>query len=280
MHPLDAKTIRRLAEIIADVDGAFERSGRELEEPLRNAGWTESPDYDGSPRVSWLVGVLMERPAGDVERLLCRACMPVEYEDGAASADPVRAAVNTILAFERLTVSDVAGRPLVTEIRESDGSPVYSAPDDLRPRLPLLLQDPSTIEALIARADEAVVSERNGAYSLALIGIGSFLEGLLYAVLCEHDPEFAARGLPTKSGAWTRADRAGLAQLIDAVHQRGWIHLDAMHFSDHVRDYRNFVHVRKQMEYAFTPDEDTVMLCWAPVRAVLNDLDATLHERP
>lgn len=280
MRPLDAKTLRRLAEIIVDVDGPFERSGRDLEDLLRNARWADPPGYDGSARVPWLVDVLTERSPEDVERLMCRICLPVEYEDGAVSADPVRAAVNEILAFERLTVADVAGRPLVTEIRESDGSPVYSAPDDLRPRLPRLLRDDSTIEALIARANEAVVSERSGAYSLALIGIGSFLEGLLYAVLHEHDREFAERGLRTKPGGWTRADRAGLAQLIDAVHQRGWIHLDAMDFAGHVREYRNFVHLRSQMEHAFTPDGDTVMLCWAPIRAVLNDLDAVLRGDP
>lgn len=276
MHALDPKTLRRLAEIIVDIDGAYERSGRRLAELMRDARWDDPPVYDGSPRVPWLLEILGERDPGDVERLICRVCAPVEYEDGAAGAEPVRAAVNDVLALEKLTVGEIKGRPVVTDLRASDGAPVYAAPDDLRPRLSRLLHDEATINFLVGRADEAAMSERAGAYSLTLIGIGSFLEGLLFAAMYEHDAEFRANGLPGRRGTWIPPDRVSLAQLIETTHSAGWIHLDAMDFARHVREYRNFVHVRNQMERGFTPDADTVMLCWAPIQAVLNDLDAAL----
>ena len=276
MRALDPKTLRRLAEIIVDIDGAYERSGRRLAELMRDARWDDPPEYDGSPRVPWLVEVLEERDPGDVERLICRVCAPVEYEDGVAGAEPMRGAVNEVLALEQLTVGEVKGRPVLTELRVADGAPIYSAPDDLRPRLSRLLHDEATIDFLVGRADEAAMSERAGAYSLTLIGIGSFLEGLLFAALYEHDGAFRTHGLPGRKGAWIPAERVSLAQLIDTTHSAGWIHLDAMDFAHHVRDYRNFVHLRNQMERGFTPDADTVMLCWAPIRAVLNDLDTAL----
>jgi hypothetical protein len=41
-----------------------------------------------------------------------------------------------------------------------------------------------------------------------------------------------------------------------------------------VRVYRNFVHPRHQIEYGLVPDLDTVRMCWAPVHALLNDLES------
>jgi hypothetical protein len=45
---------------------------------------------------------------------------------------------------------------------------------------------------------------------------------------------------------------------------------------DKVRDYRNFVHPRHQIDYGLIPDIDTVRLCWAPVHAMLNHLESAL----
>ena len=40
-----------------------------------------------------------------------------------------------------------------------------------------------------------------------------------------------------------------------------------------VREYRNYVHPHKQKESRVAFDQDSVMLCWAPVRAIINDLE-------
>jgi hypothetical protein len=45
------KTVERAARIICDIDGSFERSGRELENLIRASAWPDPPEYDGSPRV-------------------------------------------------------------------------------------------------------------------------------------------------------------------------------------------------------------------------------------
>lgn len=66
----------------------------------------------------------------------------------------------------------------------------------------------------------------------------------------------------------------GLKELVDIAHHKGWVQVDAKDFLKTVRDYRNFVHPRQQLERELTPDRDTVMMCWGPVHAVLNDLEA------
>jgi hypothetical protein len=67
-----------------------------------------------------------------------------------------------------------------------------------------------------------------------------------------------------------------LDSLLRAAHARGWIQPDAFEFSDLVRQYRNFVHPREQQRRGITPDADTVLMCWQPVLAVVNDLDERL----
>lgn len=278
MHALDPKTLRRLAEIVVDVDGPYERTGRVLETLLCDSGWDRPPVYDGSARVAWLIEELERRRPEEVAALIRRVCSTVETGDR-ATADAMCAAVNAVLAFERLRVAEVRGRPVIIELRESGDGLVDTAPADLRTRLPRFVHDDRVVEHLVARAEEAAACERAGAYSMAVIGVGSFLEGLLYAALYEHDAEFRDRGLPKEHGRGrTPPERVALRDLIDVAHQRGWVHVDARVFAHHVREYRNFVHLRNQMDEGFPPDGDTVMLCWAPIQAVINDLDTALAD--
>src|SRR3954469_7206953 len=102
MFPLDPRTVDRIAKFVCDPGGPYERTGRDLEQLLRHAGWTDPPEYDGSPRVPWLAEALTERASerSDVERFVCRVCDPLEYEGGMAEADEIRKALNQLLEPE------------------------------------------------------------------------------------------------------------------------------------------------------------------------------------
>lgn len=78
------------------------------------------------------------------------------------------------------------------------------------------------------------------------------------------------------NGNWVRNRQPGLASLIDTVHAKGWIQLDARTFMHNVRDFRNYIHPRKELAELPDFDADSVQLCWSPVRAMLNDLEARL----
>jgi hypothetical protein len=92
MLPLDIMTVERVAKLACDRDGPYERKGWQMQRLLRGAGWSDPPEYHGSPRVSWFVEAMEDRrdEHAAIERLLCRMCDPVEYveyEDYAAVAE-------------------------------------------------------------------------------------------------------------------------------------------------------------------------------------------------
>jgi hypothetical protein len=274
MHP---KTIERAARIICDIDGPFQRSGRELESLLRNAGWTNPPEYDGSARIHWLIEAMQERDdTAEIERLFCQVCSPVEYDDGMAAAQVMQREFNQVLAPEQLAISFWNGMPIMGHLSPDGNATVFTAPEELESRLQNLVSDSATVDWLLARVRETQICESNGAYVFALVGIGSFVEYLLLSVLSEWDRDIKINGFIDDHGKRIARERASLDLLIKTAHAKGWIQLDAKDFLYQVRQYRNLVHLRHQSETGLAPDGDTIMMCWAPVRAVINDLEATV----
>ena len=137
---------------------------------------------------------------------------------------------------------------------------VYTAPDQLETRLRKMITDPAAAEWLLARVEETQICEKNGAFTFALVGIGSFVEYLLLSVLQQWDDDIKANGFRDDRGRLT--ERPPLDLLIRTAHARGWIELDAKDFLRQVREYRNLVHLRQQSETGLTPNADTIMMCW------------------
>jgi hypothetical protein len=275
MMPLDDRTAERIARVIVDIGGPYERPSWELERLLAGAGWSDPPPYDQiSSRVGWLTEQLIERKdnRADIERLLCRVCDPLEYDDGKESAEEFRSVLNAVLEAEGLVVSTTGGRPVLGTL-SSTGNPIFSAPEDLDGRLGALIDDNQAVTLLMRRVQETLICERNGAHTMAIIGIGSIAEGLLYSLLTERDADINRNGFPLKNGKRLKPEQAGLALMIDIAYDKGWIQLDARDFMHNVRQYRNFVHPRLELEKQPQFDQDSVNLCWAPVRALLNDLE-------
>ncbi|MGW1673373.1 hypothetical protein [Streptomyces sp. NPDC002324] len=275
MKPLDPLTLERAARLIVDIDGPFERRGYQLTQLLHRAAWPNPVDYDSSPRIPWLTDILTssDDPAA-VRRLLCRICDPLEYDDGLTSADLVRQELNIHLAAEHLAVTYVSNRPVLGELDIDGHTTVFTAPDDLEDRIRPLVSSEDFLTQLMARITETQICEHHGAYGLALIGIGSFTEALLLDVLTHRDPTLQQQGFPL-GGKRIAPERASFALLLDTARARDWIQMDAHDFMAIVREYRNFVHLRKQRERGVTPDRDTVGMCWGPVLAVLNDLETS-----
>ncbi|MFI9387743.1 hypothetical protein [Kutzneria sp. NPDC052558] len=281
MFPLDGRTLDRVARLVVDIDSPNERRGYELEQLLSSAGWADPPQYDGSQRIPWLVDALTDRSdsRADIERFLCRVCDPLEYDGGMAAADACRQELNRVLEFERLVITYVGGRPVLGELTDESERPVYGAPVEVERRLRVLLSDEQVIALLVDRIEQSRSAEASGAYLLALFGIGSFVEGLLFTVLKEQFPDLVRAGFRGRDGRQVPASRAGLELLIETAHRQRLIELDARNFLHHVRDFRNYIHPRQQLERDFTPNKDTVNMCWMPVNAVLNDLEERVTER-
>jgi hypothetical protein len=278
MFPLDPKTVERLARIIVDIDGPYNRTGRELEQLLRHAGWKNHAEYDGSSRIVWLTEQITERSEqrDDIERLLCRICDPLEYDEGPAAAEVFRQVVNEILRPEQLEVSNVAGRPVIAELRADGTTSTHAEPHDLDKRIRQLLSDERSADVLLGRITEARICHRGGAYTMAVIAIGSFVEGLLYTLLTERDEDASNHLFVNQDGDLVKNTRPPLVMLINTAHRNGWIQFDAMKFMHAVRDFRNFIHPRQELIDLPAFDNDSVGLCWTPVHAMLNDLEQYL----
>lgn len=277
MQPLDERTAERIAEIVVDVGGPYERKSYELGALLRRAGWVPVPEYDASPRVRWLAEQLIDHrdDPGRIERFLCRVCDPREYDEGKAVAEEFRAALNGVLEAEGLVISPVGGRPVLGELG-SDGAAHYSEPEGLEERLRRLVLDEVAADMLVNRLTEARLCVRNDAHTMAVIGLGSLVEGLLYAVLTERDEQVQQDGFADRKGRKVANDRVPLAVLLDTARDHGWIQFDAHRFLGPVRDFRNFIHPRLEVASRSRLDHDTVMMCWGPIGALFNDIEERL----
>jgi hypothetical protein len=265
---LDPRTIDRLAELICSLGGPYQRSSRQLRQLLEGAGW-DDVEYDGSARVPWLAETIRNHndDPDAIHALLRRVIDPREYDEGMPAAVAFVESLNTVLLLDGIEVGHDGPRAFVRhtddagEVPSLDQVAAQLASRELRMIIRGLVNDSAMAEILNARLDEVEACRRAGAYLLAVIGTGSFIEGLLYDVLRLRDPE-------------TRKQKgATLNYLLDRAFALGWIQHDAHRFGGIVREYRNLVHPREQLESGVNPpDDDTVLLCWQPVLAVINDL--------
>jgi hypothetical protein len=67
-----------------------------------------------------------------------------------------------------------------------------------------------------------------------------------------------------------------LQTLIDVAYAKKMDPAGRQEFHAPRQDFRNFVHPRKEQAERPDFDGDSVRLCWAPVHAVLNDLEIRL----
>lgn len=264
MPVLDPRTIERLAEMVCDHGGPHERSTRTLTRFLEAAGW--DVEHPGGARVPWIVSEIQERneDRAAIESLVCRLIDPREYDGGLSEAEHLVKPLNELLAADRVEVTHNGARPVVRTLDDGDTTldqlAAQLAGPEIRRAVGEIVRDAAMTDILIARLDEVELCRKVGAYLLAVIGTGSFVEGLLYDILCQRDAETRQRDRPT------------LDFLLNRARKLGWIEHDAYTFSGIVREYRNLVHPRSQLEMRFHPDGDTVLLCWQPVIAVINDL--------
>lgn len=270
MPVLDLRTIDRLAELVCDLGGPYQRSVRQLTRLLEAAGW--DVEYDGSARMPWLVEEIRHRNDDPeaIDALLRRVIDPREYDEGMPAASAFVEPLNTLLIADGLEVGHSGHRPFVRRLDDPSDTAVLDqvaaqlASPELRATVRSLVNNPAMADILNARLDEVEACRNAGAYLLAVIGTGSFIEGLLHDVLVLRDPDTRKQKNTT------------LYSLLERAHARGWIQHDALRFGGVVREYRNLVHPREQLENGVAPDGDTVLMCWQPVLAVINDLQRLL----
>ncbi|MBF9071898.1 hypothetical protein [Streptacidiphilus fuscans] len=265
---LDVATVKELARVICGDDDLYYRTGRDISEFLTRAGWEHVPAYEGQYRREWTVELLNERRhlPGQLEKVLLRLAEPREYLDEPEQLAGVVTAINTFLIHEGLRIVTPSGRPRIIACDPALAGPGHHAPAEFRGTLADIITDPRAAQVLQARMDEAQTCYENGAHVAAIIMLGSLLEGVLLRAVLERDPALLGNA---------KAERISLAELIKRCHSAGWIDADIEKFCHELREYRNYVHPRQEIDATHTPDRDTLNVSWQVVGAVLNDLHAT-----
>ncbi|MCW7985381.1 hypothetical protein XF35_08620 [Streptomyces platensis subsp. clarensis] len=272
LGPLDGNTLKELARVICGNDHLYYRRGFEIAQFLEAAGWQNVPEYDGEYRGEWALQLLTERrqSPSELEKVLLRLADAREYLGEPELLPVVVDEVNTFLVHEGFRLENPGGRPRIVSCDPAMAYPGQQAPIELRATMADIIREPRIAALLQRRLDEARTCYANGAHVAAIIMLGSLLEGVLLAVIEERRASLLGNRSP---------NRIGLKELIDICHRARWIDVDVERFSQSLREYRNFVHPRRELREAHTPDRDTLTVSWYVVNGALNDLAASQPQR-
>ncbi|MDY0811640.1 hypothetical protein [Kitasatospora purpeofusca] len=271
----DESVLIEIAYLICGDDSPLlYRKGYEIAEFLRRAKWEDVPDPDGTPRHQWTLGLLRERQEedeGDALKAVLRLADQREYVGQPREYKATVARLDEVLALEGWRIGYAEGQPILVPVEAGADESVRMPRVELQVSVSQVISDPALAAAVQTRLDEAHTCYEHGAYTAAVIMLGSLLEGVLVHVAQVR----AAARAPRK-----RPEELGLKDLVDLAHDNGWIEHDAKLASDLVRHYRNLVHPAAERRTGHGPNRDTVDMCWPIVNATLNDLAATASAAP
>lgn len=115
-----------------------------------------------------------------------------------------------------------------------------------------------------------------GGANLAVIFLcGSILEGLLLDCANKNEQKFIAANSAPKDKKTNKVKKINdwtLGNLIDVSYEIGLLSVDTKKFSSSLREFRNYIHPKKQEIDNFTPDNHTAKICWQVLQAAIADL--------
>ena len=244
--------------------------------------------HDGSTRKWWVLGILKQLPPAELERVILRLVEPRIYGGRKGPLGMAVRSMNEILAMDNLGIGFIQNRPVLT-----DGAPIDFDIEDLK-REPAVADaeafleqqfsddiriDDLKVDAVISgflqsRINEVQTIRRDKAPLATIFLLGSTLEGILIAVACKDINTFMTSPAAPKDKSQTvlKIQDWTLNSLIDVAHQIGMLSLDVKKFSHVLRDFRNYIHPYRQMSEAFSPDQDTVDICWQVFKAAVSQL--------
>lgn len=138
----------------------------------------------------------------------------------------------------------------------------------------LKISESSLIPILESRLKEAGQCLQSNAPLAAIFLCGSVLEGILLGVAQQNPQKFnqSDSAPKDKEGNARRFHEWTLADLINTAHDARFLKLDVKKFSEHLRDFRNYIHPYAQMSSGFAPDQHTARICLQVLKAAIAEL--------
>ncbi|MFI6084997.1 hypothetical protein ACIBBB_29210 [Streptomyces sp. NPDC051217] len=266
----DDSTLTEIAHLICgDETSLLYRKGYEIAAFFQRAGWDDVPECD-APRHKWTLELLKERQVDgtdDAERAILRLANRLEYYNQQQEYRATLKRLNEVLVLGGCRIGEDGGQPALVPCEAGFEDEVLQLPRvELKVSVKDVVSDPDLATAVQLRLDEARTCYEHGAYTSAIIMLGSLLEGVL-----AHAAQVRAAGerMPKP------LRNMGLNDFVDFAFKNKWIEHDAKLASELVRHYRNLVHPLAEKRTGHSPNRDTLDMCWPVVNATLNDLAAT-----
>ncbi|MFG2890785.1 hypothetical protein [Streptomyces sp. NPDC048248] len=272
----DDSTLTEVAHLICgDEPPLIYRKGYEVAAFFERAGWDDVPEYDGTPRPKWAWELLKERQedgTDDAERAILRLANRIEYYSQQKEYHVTLKRLNEVLMLDGRRVAHEGGHPVLAHCEAGFEDEVRQLPRvELKVSVADVVSDPELAATVQLRLDEARTCDEHGAYTSAVIMLGSLLEGVLAHAA---DVRTAVVRMPKP------LQKMGLNDFVDFAYENKWIEHDAKLASGLVRHYRNLVHPLAEKRTGHSPNRDTLNMCWPVVNATLNDLAATASPVP
>ncbi|UQA94834.1 hypothetical protein [Streptomyces halobius] len=272
----DDSTLTEIAHLICgDETQLLYRRGHEIAAFFQRAGWDDVPEYDGTPRHKWARELLKERQedgVDDAERAILRLANRLEYYNQQQEYHVTLKRLNEILVLDGRRIGDDGGQPVLVRCEAGFEDEARQLPRvELKVSVTEVVSDPELAVTVQLRLDEARTCYEHGAYTSAVIMLGSLLEGVL-----AHAAQVRAAGVRMPKPL----RNMGLNDFVDFAYENKWIEHDAKLASELVRHYRNLVHPLAEKRTGHSPNRDTLDMCWPVVNATLNDLAATATAPP
>ncbi|MFH8659456.1 hypothetical protein [Streptomyces afghaniensis] len=272
----DDSTLTEIAHLICgDETPLLYRKGYEIAAFFQRAGWDDVPEYDGTPRHKWARELLKERQedgTDDAERAILRLANRLEYYNQQQEYHATLKRLNEILVLDGRRIGKDGGLPVLVRCEAGFEGEVRQLPRvELKVSVTEVVSDPELAATVQLRLDEAHICYEHGAYTSAVIMLGSLLEGVL---------AHAAQVRATRVRMPKPLRSMGLNDFLDFAYENKWIEHDAKLGSELVRHCRNLVHPLAEKRTGHSPNRDTLDMCWPVVNATLNDLAATAAAPP
>jgi len=272
----DDSTLTEIAHLICgDEAPLLYRKGYEIAAFFQRAGWDDVPEYDGTPRHKWARELLKERQedgTDDAGRAILRLANRLEYYNQQQEYRATLKRLNEILVLDGRRIGEEGGQPVFVRCEAGFEDEVRQLRRvELKVSVTEVVSDPELAATVQLRLDEARICYEHGAYTSAVIMLGSLLEGVL-----AHAAQTRVAGVRMPKPM----RNMGLKDFLDFAYENKWIEHDAKLASELIRQCRNLVHPLAEKQTGHSPNRDTLDMCWPVVNATLNDLAATAAAPP
>lgn len=282
----DAVVTESLGELICGDDGPLYRSGSMLTRFFQ--GLDIDITHDGSTRLWWTVEALKQLNYGEIERVILRLVDLRIYKGDREQLKEALGKMNGILAMEDLKIGFSGSTPILRrsetmdlgeEFENMTPNPSSEEQDFLSRRysddidIADLSLDPELTKVLQSRVEEVLAAPLDAMPLGCIFLLGSTLEGLLLAIAMDDQVKFmSSPSAPKFRGTTKQLSEWKLAELIDVATSLGVLGDDVKKFSHGLRDFRNYIHPNEQVSRQFSPDQNTVDICWHVFKAAFAQL--------